>query len=286
MRPSPHGRATATSRRGARLFRLVIPATGFAVALATVAFLSPRLLPSHAAFARQPAPTATSFMGTPPAQLPSALDIQRLVPLNDPTGATRWAPVLHATVARSQPTVHSAAVGPLPTHTPDGTTNIVVANGESDFRGAPWVRVSLAVLPNGTQGWVPRSALGGWSFVETRLVISRARLTATLFRAGHLVFRARVGVGARGTPTPTGTFYVRDRLTGFTNPMYGPLAFGTNARSPTLTDWPGGGVVGIHGTDQPNLIPGRVSHGCVRLTNAAILRLGKLMPIGTRVTIE
>lgn len=54
----------------------------------------------------------------------------------------------------------------------------------------------------------------------------------------------------------------------------------------TLTDWPGGGVVGIHGTDQPKLIPGRVSHGCVRLTNAAILRLGRLMPIGTRVTIE
>jgi lipoprotein-anchoring transpeptidase ErfK/SrfK len=146
--------------------------------------------------------------------------------------------------------------------------------------------VSLAVLPNHTGGWVPRSALGGWSFVETRLVINRARLTATLFRADHVIFRARVGVGGRGTPTPAGTFYVRDRLTGFTNPMYGPLAFGTNARSPTLTDWPGGGVVGIHGTNQPNLIPGHVSHGCVRLTNTAIVRLGKLMPIGTPVTIE
>ena len=273
------------SRRGARVMRLVILATGFAVALVMVAFLSPRVLPSHGALTRRPAPTA-SFMGTQPAPLPSALDIRRLVPLSDPTGTTRWAPVLHATVARSAPTVHSAAVGPLPSHTPDGTTNIVVANGESDSRGAPWVHVSLAVLPNGTEGWVPRSALGGWSFVETRLVISRARLTASLFRAGHLVFRARVGIGAPGTPTPAGTFYVRDRLTGFTNPMYGPLAFGTNARSPTLTDWPGGGVVGIHGTDQPNLIPGRVSHGCVRLTNAAILRLGTLMPIGTRVTIE
>jgi lipoprotein-anchoring transpeptidase ErfK/SrfK len=79
---------------------------------------------------------------------------------------------------------------------------------------------------------------------------------------------------------------VRDRLTGFSSPIYGPLAFGTNARSPTLTDWPGGGVVGIHGTNQPSLIPGRVSHGCVRLTNAAILKLGKLMLVGTPVTIE
>ena len=270
----------------ARSARLVVPATGFAVALVAGAFLSPRLLPSHDSPGQRPAPAATSFTGTPSPPLPSALDIRRLVPLSDPTGATRWAPVLHATVARSRPTIHSAVVGPLPTHTSDGTTNIVVADGESDSRGTPWVHVSLAVLPNDTEGWVPRSALGGWSFVETRLVIDRARLTATLFRAGHVVFRARVGVGAPATPTPRGAFYVRDRLTGFTNPMYGPLAFGTNARSPTLTDWPGGGVVGIHGTDEPNLIPGRVSHGCVRLTNAAILRLGKLMPIGTRVTIE
>jgi lipoprotein-anchoring transpeptidase ErfK/SrfK len=101
-----------------------------------------------------------------------------------------------------------------------------------------------------------------------------------------VIFRAPVGVGAPGTPTPVGHFYVRDRLSGFSSATYGPLAFGTNARSPTLTDWPGGAVVGIHGTDQPALIPGRISHGCVRLTNAAIVRLGKLMPVGTPVTIE
>lgn len=286
MRPSSHGRAASLAWFGARPARLVVPATGFALALVAGAFLSPRLLASDSPAGHRPAPAAASFTGTPPAALPSALEIRRLVPLSDPTGATRWAPVLHTTAARSRPTVHSAPVGLLPARTPDGTTNVAVADGESGSRGTQWVHVSLAVLPNGTKGWVPRSALGGWSFVETRLVIDRARLTATLFRAGHIIFRARVGVGAPATPTPRGSFYVRDRLTGFTNPMYGPLAFGTNARAPTLTDWPGGGVVGIHGTDQPNLIPGRISHGCVRLTNAAILRLGRLMPIGTRVTVE
>ncbi len=273
------------TRGGVGSDKLVVLVAGFAVSFGAAALLSPRLLPSGGLARRLSAP-ATSFDGAPAAKLPSALDIRRLVPLSDPTGATRWAPVLRATVARSEPTVNSAPVGLLPARTSDGTTNIVVADGESDPSGTPWVHVSMAVLPNGTKGWVPRNALGGWSFVETRLVINRARLTATLFRADHVIFRARVGVGAPGTPTPAGTFYVRDRLTGFTNPMYGPLAFGTNARSPTLTDWPGGGVVGIHGTDQPNLIPGQISHGCVRLTNAAILRLGKLMPIGTPVTIE
>jgi lipoprotein-anchoring transpeptidase ErfK/SrfK len=67
--------------------------------------------------------------------------------------------------------------------------------------------------------------------------------------------------------------------------LYGPRAFGTSAYS-RLSDWPGGGVIGIHGTNEPYLIPGRPSHGCVRVPNKAINRLYRLMPIGTRVQIR
>ena len=62
------------------------------------------------------------------------------------------------------------------------------------------------------------------------------------------------------------------------------VAFGTSAYS-KLSDWPGGGVVGIHGTNEPGLIPGRPSHGCIRVRNRDIVRLGRLMPIGTPVRI-
>jgi lipoprotein-anchoring transpeptidase ErfK/SrfK len=62
--------------------------------------------------------------------------------------------------------------------------------------------------------------------------------------------------------------------------------FRTSARSRVLTDWPGGGYVGIHGTDRPELIPGRISHGCIRLRNADVLRLARLMPLGTPITID
>ncbi len=68
------------------------------------------------------------------------------------------------------------------------------------------------------------------------------------------------------------------------DPTYGPYAFGTAAYS-VLSEWPGGGVIGIHGTNEPKLIPGRPSHGCVRVPNAAITRLWRLMPIGTPVLI-
>jgi lipoprotein-anchoring transpeptidase ErfK/SrfK len=106
-----------------------------------------------------------------------------------------------------------------------------------------------------------------------------------LYRNGRRLLEAPIGVGTSGTPTPRGRFYVRNRLTRYRSPTYGPVAFGTSARSPTLTDWPAGGYVGIHGTDRPDLLPGRVSHGCIRLRNDDILALARQMPVGTPVVI-
>jgi hypothetical protein len=271
-----------TRRRGGLGRRLVVVA-GIVISGVAAAALTSHTVP------RPPAPGQARAAGMPSAfrltAPPSAFSIPRPMPLTDARGAARWAPVLQGTLARRSPSPGCAPVAWVSTRTPEGTTNIVEADGEVDRHGALWVRVWLSMLPNGARGWVRRQSLGGWSFVDTHLVVDRRRLTATLLRAGRVIFRAPVGVGAPTTPTPAGTFYVRDRLTDFASPMYGPLAFGTNARSPTLTDWPAGGFVGIHGTDQPSLIPGRVSHGCIRLRNGAILTLGRLMPVGTPVTI-
>ena len=42
------------------------------------------------------------------------------------------------------------------TRTPEGTSNILEVIGRRrDDAGALWVRVRLAVLPNGTTGWIP-----------------------------------------------------------------------------------------------------------------------------------
>jgi lipoprotein-anchoring transpeptidase ErfK/SrfK len=152
--------------------------------------------------------------------------------------------------------------------------------------GRVWVEVLLPVLPNGTHGWVPRRSLGAYQTLETRLVVDRSALRATLYRDGRAIFAAPVAVGTRYWPTPAGRFIVRSELTRYASPFYGPLAFGTSARSAVLTDWPAGGFVGIHGTNAPQLIPGRVSHGCVRMRNSDILRLGRLMPVGTPLLIR
>jgi hypothetical protein len=189
--------------------------------------------------------------------------------------------------ARAEPTAGAAVVARLATTTPEGTDNAVtVLTRRRDARGAVWVRVRLPVLPNGTTGWVPRRALAGYETVDTHLVVDLATLAATLYRAGRPVLRAPVGVGQAGWATPRGEFLVRNKLTRYAAPAYGPVAFGTTARSATATDWPAGGFVGIHGTDRPDLLPGRVSHGCIRLRNADILALARRMPVGTPLTVR
>jgi L,D-transpeptidase catalytic domain len=198
----------------------------------------------------------------------------------------RFAPVSRRVAALALPRAGAEPVATLEPETEEGTTHVVLVLGEVRRRGATWVRVRLPVLPNGRTGWVPRSALGGYGFVRTRLVVDRAQLTATLFEDGRPIFHAPVGIGTPGAPTPSGEFYVRLKLAGFDDPFYGPVAFGTNARSVVLTDWPGGGYIGIHGTNAPELIPGRVSHGCVRMRNEDIVALSRLMPVGTPLTIR
>jgi hypothetical protein len=200
---------------------------------------------------------------------------------------TRWAYLLRPTAARSAPSPSAPTLTLVRTATPEGESNLVrFLDERRDAASREWVRIDLAIRPNGQYGWVPRDAFGETHVVDTRLLIDRRDLTATLSQGDQVLFRAPVGIGTSRNPTPPGTFTIRERLAGFHDPFYGPIAFGTTARSPVLTDWPGGGFIGIHGTDQPDLIPGRISHGCVRMRNADIRRLATLMPLGTPVTIR
>lgn len=197
-----------------------------------------------------------------------------------------WAPVVSDTMARRTPSRLSAPVAPVTTVTGDGTQNVLLILKQTNISPTQvWYQVRLAILPNNSIGWVPRSALGNIYLVATHLYIDRETFTATLRRNGVAIFTTHVGVGEPYWPTPAGQFYIRDKLTDFNNPFYGPLAFGTSGRSAVLTEWPGGGFIGVHGTNEPGILPGRVSHGCVRMLNSAILRLAHLMSVGTPVTI-
>jgi L,D-transpeptidase catalytic domain len=250
-----------------------------AIALAAVVVFSPGLQ-SGASGRQRPQ------QRLPPPPNPAFL-VPRPSPLSALQGASQFAPVRRAAIARAAPSPRAAPVATVPLRTPEGTTNILELLGRARLEASGlWQRVRLAVLPNGTGGWVRRSALGGLVLLDTRLVIDRVRFRATLFRNGVRVLSAPVGIGKPQWATPKGDFYVRDVLRRYRSPSYGPIAFGTSARSATLTGWPAGGYIGIHGTDQPNLIPGQISHGCIRMRNVDILKLARQMPIGTPVIIR
>jgi lipoprotein-anchoring transpeptidase ErfK/SrfK len=222
-----------------------------------------------------------------PASPKPAIDVPRPTELSRFKATSYWITLRRDAAARAEPSSTAPLVARLAGRTTDGTSNAVFVLGRArDEAGRLWVHARLPILPNGSTGWLLRSQLGVYGVVHTRLVVDLDRLDATLLRDNRPVFRAPIGVGQAEWPTPTGEFYIRSKLTRYRSPFYGPLAFGTSARSTVLTDWPGGGFVGIHGTSAPQLLPGRISHGCIRLRNEDILELGRLMPVGTPLTIR
>jgi hypothetical protein len=206
--------------------------------------------------------------------------------LSDERRTTRWANAADTTKILSDPRRGARSVARLRFLTEDRAAEVyLVLDGRMDSAGRTWLHIRIPQRPNGRTGWVREDALSQLYVVRTQLVIDRGKLRARLYRNGKQIWSASIGVGASGTPTPRGDFWIRERLKGLGDgTVYGPWAFGTSAYS-NLSDWPGGGVVGIHGTNQPGLIPGRPSHGCVRVRNDKVRRLARLMPVGTPVRI-
>jgi lipoprotein-anchoring transpeptidase ErfK/SrfK len=119
--------------------------------------------------------------------------------------------------------------------------------------------------------------------VYRQIIIRRSLRTLELRDHGKLLLRTKVAIGAPGMETPTGMFYV---IWGFRppNPFLGVWAFATSAYS-SLSEWPGGGIVGIHGTSAPQLLGQAVSHGCIRVSNSAVLVLKRYVRPGTPIRI-
>jgi hypothetical protein len=225
--------------------------------------------------------TATAQRALPPA---SPRNAQRL---SDERLETRWAYPQRRAVVRSRASRHARRVTRLRLLTEDKFPELyVVLQRWVDPRGNAWLRIRLPMRPNGRTGWVRQTALSTLNVTHKYIDVDKRALRVTLFDHGKAVFRARVGIGKSGTPTPSGTFYVREKFRVRGAPVYGTHALGTSAYAPTLSEWPGGGVVGMHGTNQPGLIPGRPSHGCIRLKNRDIARLYRLVQRGTPIRIH
>ena len=197
------------------------------------------------------------------------------------SGPLAWGKV----AVRSAPSRDARVVATLAQFRPDFHPRTVLAlDARAGRTGEPaWYRISVPGRPNGRTGWIPAAA-ADVAPVDRWLVIYRGARKFELYVDGTLRRTGPVAVGARGMETPTGLFFVQSRFVPSRYPILGAFAFETSGYS-KLSDWPGGGVVGVHGTNTPWLIGQAVSHGCVRLRNSDVLALRKLVRVGTPVKI-
>jgi lipoprotein-anchoring transpeptidase ErfK/SrfK len=149
-----------------------------------------------------------------------------------------------------------------------------------------WYRVQLPEKPNGVTAFVRAGALRVET-VPTRIVVDVSQRRLTLYRNARRVLTATVAVGSPSTPTPTGRFYVNQRLVpADPGGPYGPGAIGISAFSNVLTGWAQGGPVAIHGTNEPWSIGHAVSNGCIRLPNRTLAKVFRVAFAGTPVIIH
>lgn len=171
----------------------------------------------------------------------------------------------------------------LDSHTLLGTPTVVLILGES----GDWLQVLLPGRPNGQTGWVRSGDVERFE-VNRRAVIDLGSRVLRVLDGDRSIFETSIGVGSPSSPTPTGTFFVTDAVR-ITNPHgpWGPYAFGLSARSDTVTEFNGGdGIIGIHGTNKPGSIGEAQSLGCVRLPNDIMLRVARLLTVGSPVEIS
>jgi lipoprotein-anchoring transpeptidase ErfK/SrfK len=165
----------------------------------------------------------------------------------------------------------------------NGAPLVFLVDGEPD---GDWVPVNLPVRPNGSTGWV-RAGDVTLSQNPYRIRVELDAHRITLIENGQPMLNEAIGVGTAETPTPGGVYYVKELLQPpDPDGAYGPYAYGLSGFSNELTSFAGGeGVIGIHGTNDPDSVGSDVSHGCIRVTNDTIQRLVDVVPLGTPVEI-
>jgi lipoprotein-anchoring transpeptidase ErfK/SrfK len=252
------------------------------VLLAVAGFSAAVVLPTRALAGG----TGTATTGTDPTTTPTTTTTKK----KSPAPVVSAFPAAGGLLVNSLPVRKAADPGAhvirvLHMFRPDYRPQELLAVGKkTGSDGNVWYRVSIPMRPNGTYGWVPADAVS-FKPTHSQIVINLRSRTIDVYRFGKHKWHGPVAIGAPGKETPVGHFFVAARFVPYHDPFLGVFALETSAYS-KLTEWPGGGVVGIHGTSLPQLLGQAVSHGCVRVSNLTAKHLKTLAPLGTPIWIK
>jgi lipoprotein-anchoring transpeptidase ErfK/SrfK len=232
------------------------------------------------------APSRPPALSLPAAATTTTVQPFSLEQYRDQAGAAPLrSTVAHARVRRvavdAAPGARSARhtfVNPLP----DGAPLVfLVAERRRD-----WLKVLLPVRPNGATGWVPARQVRLTQH-DFHIVVALRAHRITVYRGATVIDREPVALGKRQTPTPGGLYYTTELIRPpDPNGLYGPYAYALSGLSGSLRSFNGGEpFIGIHGTNDPAALGSDVSHGCIRMSNAGITKLAKLLPLGVPVMV-
>ncbi|MEI7624706.1 MAG: L,D-transpeptidase/peptidoglycan binding protein [Actinomycetota bacterium] len=127
------------------------------------------------------------------------------------------------------------------------------------------------------------------------ITVDRSTYQLRLFRDLKLVKTFMVAVGAPQYPTPTGLFYIQDKVVDpvwsvpnapWAAELAGTTVAGGTAANPLKSRWMGiADGAGIHGTDNTGSLGSAASHGCVRMAVGDVIELYDEVPVGTPIYI-
>lgn len=222
------------------------------------------------------------------ANLRARVVLTNVQPLSNETTYTTVGTADYLAPIRTAPSKSASVITHMRWFTQDGQAVQTYLELESAQVGnQTWVEIRVPMRPNGHVGWVPATAIDFAGVSHSEIVVNTKTYRMQVYVRGNLVATFPVGVGQKGKPhywpTPTGHFWLTEEFAP-SGTFYGPWLFGTSDYA-TDTDFPDGSIVGVHGTNEPKLIPGDPSHGCIRLKNPDVLKLKRYVGIGTPLLV-
>jgi lipoprotein-anchoring transpeptidase ErfK/SrfK len=156
-------------------------------------------------------------------------------------------------------------------------------------RRGRWAGVPAVQVGNGRLGWIDARSLGlSWTRTRKTIVIDLVHRRLELRQGTHALLAGRVGVGAPGSPTPTGRFAITDKLSGPRfSAAYGCCILALSGHQTHLpAGWRGGDRLAIHGTPAPATIGEAATTGCLHASATLLHALMRRVPLGTPVVIR
>jgi lipoprotein-anchoring transpeptidase ErfK/SrfK len=182
-----------------------------------------------------------------------------------------------STAPRGQITAEEA------TSTP-GVPVVFLVKDESEGR----LEVYLPTPPIGRTGWIDADAVT-LSSVSFRIEVSLGAHRFTVYNGTNQVLDAPAAIGTTDRPKVGKAYYLRELLQPpDPDGPYGAYVYGLSGYATDLSRFDEGtGVVGIHGTDDPDSIGEDVEEGSIALAADVLVRLvdDLGLPLGTPVEV-